>query len=163
MYFRGALRLLVLCLLLTGCCFGPSRAAVTCVIRSTAVKFGKYDVFNVANTDSNGSITYHCNGYLSPPGSGPITIFLNKGTSLTFTPRFMHTGVNHLNYNLYLDAAHTQVCGTTTPACGSTKSDPALALGGTVTDTVYALLPKAQNAVASVTPYTDSLTVTINF
>jgi len=163
MHFRRAIRqpirVLVLCLLWTVCCLGPSRAAVTCVIRSTAVKFGKYDVFNVANTDSNGSITYHCNGYLSPPGSGPITIFLNKGTSLTFTPRFMHNGVNHLNYNLYLDAGLSQIWGDGT---GGTSIYSATAVNAVpVTVTVFGSIPAAQDAHTGA--YTDSVKATINF
>ncbi len=153
---------IVACLLCAFCvvgCLTPSRGAVACVISSTAVKFGNYDVFNVANTDSNGSITYNCIGYLSPPGSGPITIFLSKGTSLTYTPRFMHNGANHLNYNLYLDAGLSLIWGDGT---GGTSIYSATAVNAVpVTVTVFGSIPASQDAQTGA--YTDSVKATINF
>lgn len=158
--YRQTIAALLMCGLCVITCLSASRAAVTCVISSTAVKFGNYDVFNVANTNSNGSITYHCNGYLpSPPGSGPITIFLSKGTSLTYTPRFMHNGANHLNYNLFRDAGLSQIWGDGT---GGTLFYSATAVNDVrVTVTVFGSVTAAQDAHTGA--YTDSVTATINF
>lgn len=148
---------LIVCALCVATCGAPSRAAVTCVISATAVAFGNYDVFNVAHTTSNGSVKYHCTGYLT--GSGPITIFLGKGTSLTFTPRFMHNGANHLNYNLYRDAGLTQIWGDGT---GGTTFYSATAVNGVeVTVTVFGEIPASQDAHTGA--YTDSVKATINF
>lgn len=140
-------------------CLGPSRAAVSCTISATAVAFGNYDVYAATPTNSNGSVTYHCLGYPSPPGSGPVTIFLNKGSSATFTPRFMHNGANHLNYNLYLDAGLTQIWGDGT---GGTTFYSATAINDSrVTVTVFGSIPAAQDA--HVGAYTDTIKATINF
>ncbi|HXN08823.1 MAG TPA: spore coat U domain-containing protein [Candidatus Acidoferrales bacterium] len=155
--YRQAIVRLVLCAFCVLGSLSPSRAAVSCVISSTPVAFGNYDVFNVSNTTSNGSVKYTCNGY--PLGSGAITIFLNKGTSLTYTPRFMHNGANHLNYNLYLDAGFSLIWGDGT---GGTSTYSATAVNGVpVTVTVFGSIPAVQDAHTGA--YTDSVKATINF
>jgi spore coat protein U-like protein len=155
--YRQATISLVVCALCIAGTITMSRAAVSCVISATPVAFGNYNVFNVANTTSNGSVTYHCNGYLT--GSGPITIYLGKGTSATYTPRFMHNGANHLNYNLYLDALLTQVWGDGT---GGTSFYSATAVNDVAkTVTVFGSILAGQDA--HVGAYTDSVKATINF
>ena len=125
---------------------------------TTPVSFGNYDVFSPSDVQTTGSITYTCTS--APTG---VIVEMSAGNSADCTTRYLQSGANRLSYSLYLDAAHSQLWGTTAPQCGVTKSDPALIIGGTVTDTIYALLPKSQNAVATAVPYSDTLTVTINF
>ena len=156
---RQAIVSLLVCALCVAGCLAPSRAAVSCTISATAVRFGNYNVFKGTATNSNGSVTYNCAGFPLPLGSGPVTIFLGKGASPTFTPRFMRSGVNNLNYNLFLDAGLTQIWGNGT---GGTSFYSATAVNGArVTVTVFGSVPAGQDA--RVGAYTDTIRATINF
>lgn len=73
----------------------------------------------------------------------------------------MLAGTNRLNYNLYTNAGHTVVWGTTTPACGTTRTDN-VASNTLQTDTIYGLIPHGQTGSRSGV-YSDSLIVTITF
>jgi len=131
---------------------GQARAQWGCTISTTPVSFGSYDVFNSISTPSTGSVTYWCSW------AWTISIYLGKGIAGTNTPnRQMASGANRLSYNLYLDAAHTQVWGDPSPSSYSTNF--VWYSGATVT--VYGLIPALQDVATG--SYSDSVTATINF
>ena len=72
----------------------------------------------------------------------------------------MQSGANTLTYNLYLNAAETQIWGDGT---GGSVIDNATitALLGTVTVTAYGLMPAAQDV--SPGAYADTITVTVSY
>jgi spore coat protein U-like protein len=137
----------------------PARAALTCTFVSVAdVAFANYDVFNVgSSTKTTGSITFQCN---KVGGAQFMTLDLSAGNSGTYSPRRMRFGANTLNYNLYLDAANTQVWGDGT---GGTSEfgpfDPTDKKNQVVT--IYATISAGQDV--NVGMYTDSITATLNF
>ncbi len=126
----------------------PARAG-NCRISSVASVAFTYDVFSTARQEGRGTITYDC----SPPVSPTLT--LSAGDSGTVAQRFMllqGAGADQLLYNVYLDAACTQLWGTQAlPGVGQHNQ----------TQTFYACLPPLQDVSAG--SYSDTLTVTVNF
>lgn len=130
----------------------PASAQWTsCTISTTPVSFGSYNVFNTVATASTGSVTYWCSF------AWTVSIYLGKGTAGSNSPRQMASGANRLNYNLYLDAAHTRVWGD--PAPNSHTANFVWRSGETVT--VYGLIPALQDVATG--SYSDSVTATVNF
>ncbi len=127
-------------------------AAQTCSVTTTSIAFGIYDVFATVPLASTGSVTVRC---LFSPG---VTVWLDKGVNApTNLPRRLASGGNRLDYNLYIDAAHTAVWGDPNP----NHRDTGLLLWWPVTLTVYGQIPAGQDVPAGT--YTDMVTVTINF
>ena len=82
------------------------------------------------------------------------------GGAGTFDPRRMLNGAEALNYNLYLDAARTQIWGDGTGASQLyVNSNPPNSR--TVTVTIFGRIPAQQDVSAG--SYSDSITATINF
>jgi len=129
-----------------------SASADTCWVSTTPVAFGNYNAVSTTDLATTGSVHYWC------LGPGTITVYLSKGIAGNNNPRQMAFGANRLNYNLYLDASHTQVWGDPTPYCYRTI-DPNL--WADVTVTIYGLIPQGQDVAAG--NYTDNITATINF
>ncbi|MEH1871477.1 Csu type fimbrial protein [Nostoc sp.] len=122
-----------------------------CTINATGVAFGSYDIFSTTKNASTGNITYNC-----ASGTPPFTIDLSKGNAASYNSRELKDGSNSLNYNLYIDAAGSQIWGDGT---SSTNQYSSSNLTGTIT--IYGIIPPQQNA--KVGSYTDSITATINF
>jgi len=126
----------------------PAQAACT-ISAGAAVSFGTYDWTVAAPTDTVGSMTYTC--------TTTALVFLSTGSSGTYTTRTMLSGVDVLNYNLYTDAARTQVWGDFFTG-GTISVAPA---GTPATLNVYGRIPAGQNVPPR--SYTDSITVTFFF
>jgi spore coat protein U-like protein len=129
---------------------GAARAATCTINAGGAVSFGVYDWTTATPTDSVGTITYTCTG-------GNAVIFLSQGSSGTYTQRTMLAGGNSLGYNLYTDAARTQVWGDFFNG-GTVVFAPA---GNNVQLPVYGRIPAGQNVPPG--SYSDSITVTFFF
>ena len=115
-----------------------AQAFLGCTISTTSVSFGTYDVFNAVSLPS-------------------IQVTLSKGLyAPNNNPRQMASGANRLNYNLYLDAAHTQIWGDPNP---NHYDNSGWFLTGSVT--IYGLIPAGQDVAAGI--YSDNITATINF
>jgi spore coat protein U-like protein len=128
----------------------PATARAACTIDATgAVAFGLYDPTSATPADSTGTITYTC--------TSAALVTLSTGGSATFNPRRMSAGANTLNYNLYADAARTQIWGDFT--AGTTIRFAAA--GSSVAMSVYGRVPSLQNVNAG--SYIDTVTVTFFF
>jgi spore coat protein U-like protein len=132
---------------------GRSASAQTCSISTTPVSFGMYDVFSAAPLASTGSLNYQCTWLVHQR-----TVYLSKGFAPTNNPRQMVSGANRLNYNLYLDAARTQIWGDPNPySFGDTGWD----FFPNVTLTIYGSIPAGQDVPTGT--YTDAIVATVNF
>jgi len=72
--------------------------------------------------------------------------------------------VNRLNYNLYFDAAFTQIRGDGTGGSqtgGATLTVSSSSRTASATSTIYGRMPAAQNAVPG--SYADTIVVTITY
>ena len=153
---------------LLACCCGLvpalAAAAVSCSVTATGPAFGVYNPLNAAPTLANGQEVVTC----TLTGNATTTVNLvssfSTGASGSYALRTMLSGANTLNYNLYKDAALTQILGN-----GSGGSQTILAsltltrLNRTRTSTaiLYGRVPASQDVPAG--SYTDTITVTVTY
>lgn len=144
-------------------CGSAAQAVPTCTPSSGGISFGLFVGSQISNI---GTITLTCTG----TGKSNYTLSLSTGSSATYTPRTMKNGTNSLSYNLFKDAAYTQIWGDGTG--GSTaftgtadmKGAPTITINvtlygripaqtapppGTYTDTIIASLRVGKNAVTT--------------
>jgi spore coat protein U-like protein len=127
-----------------------------CTISTVGVTFGSYNVFSPTPLNSIGSVTYRCTWFIF---SGQITVDLSQGSG-TYASRQMHRGTEPLLYNLYLNAAATQIWGNGTG--GSQRYGPTTTPNGrNVTVNIFGRIPPGQDV--TVGNYTDTIVATINF
>jgi spore coat protein U-like protein len=132
---------------------GTARAA--CSLTVGGIAFGVYDVYQVAPTDSTGTITYRCGNT-----DKDIRISISRGSSPTFAPRELRSGSEMLAYNLFLDAAFTQIWGDGTGGTGTyfihnPRNNVDIDL------TVFSRLPPGQDVAPG--GYSDTVVVTLDY
>jgi spore coat protein U-like protein len=135
-----------------------ARAAVTsCTVTATGVAFGIYDPTSPSALASSGTIDVIC---IVANGHNPVTIALSAGFSGSFAARTMSSGLDTLSYNLYLDAAYSQVWGDGT---GGSVTDTQFVTNGqpAFSATVYGLAPASQSPGAG--SFNDIITVTVSY
>jgi spore coat protein U-like protein len=148
-------RALLALVLLGGILHVSEASAQSCTISATSVNFGSYNVFNASNTDSTGTITYRCNA-----AAANITIGLTTGASSSFNPRLMSKGAEVLGYNLYRNAARTNIWGDGTSGTAVYfRANPPN--NSNVNLTVYGRIPPGQDVSAGT--FSDTVTAVINF
>ena len=157
----AALRgLLALSLLLAAPLAG---AAVSCSVNLVGVAFGIYNPLSTTPTTSAGSITVSCTNTNGGSTTVNITATYSTGASGTYASRTMRNGTQVLDYNLYFDAAYTQVRGDGTG--GTTAGQATLTLGrnqtGTASGTIYGRVPAGQDVGPGA--YSDTIVVTVNY
>jgi spore coat protein U-like protein len=144
-----------------------AQAAVDCTVTASGVAFGVYDPSLGTPDDSTGSVVVTC-VYTGPGGvdTANYTVTFSTGTGGSYAPRKLTAGASRLDYNLFLDAARTQVWGNassgTTIITGSLRVGPGNGNGTrTATHVVYGRIPQLQDADTG--NYTDSILVTLTF
>ena len=141
--------------------------AAACSASTTSVNFGAYDVFASGNDDTTGTIVVTCSKDAGDP-NGNITVVydiaLGAGNSGNILARFMSSGSDQLNYNLYTTSARSTVWGdgvTGSSAGGNftlTNGNPSRSRQ----HVVFGRIPPLQDAAVGAL-YTDNVPVTINF
>lgn len=124
-----------------------------CTVTAGNLAFGNYNPMNGSTATTSAAFTVTC--LLSTS----VTITFSTGQSGTYFSRYMKAGgTDHLNYNIYGDAAHTEVIGngrngtfyyvgTVGPGGGSAR--------------YYGLVPASQNVRPG--SYSDTITVTVTY
>ncbi len=142
----------------------PALAAVTCSITATGPAFGIYDPLNGSPTLANGNVTATCT--LVSGGSTTINLVssYSAGNSNSFVSRSMKSGSNVLSYNLYYDAAFTQIRGDGTG--GSQTGGTSMTLTRTsptdsINSTIYGRIPAGQDVAPG--SYSDVITLTVTY
>jgi len=142
----------------------------------TIIEFGYYDPFSPNDLVIQGRLEYQCSQTTGPPprstarrrSSGrtppnryPIEISFSTGLGGDYSPRTMTgTGTDRLEYNLYRDAACTQIWGDGTRGTSTLSGD----LGGaeiTASAIVYGRMPAGQNVTGGA--FFDVIVMTIDF
>jgi spore coat protein U-like protein len=136
--------------LLMAALFAPGAAgAQTCTFTTgpTVINFGAYDPGLGTPDDSTGTFRFNCN-----PNARP-RVSLSTGAG-TFAQRQMVMGADRLNYNLYRDAARTQIWGDgTAPSVFLNRARR------NTTYTIYGRAPAGQWVAAG--NYLDTITITL--
>lgn len=126
--------------------------ALGCTITTTPIGFGSYRSLSVFPLDATADVNINCDASL------PYVIKLDAGGNSggTLNPRKMLLvgGGNVLNYNLYRNAARTEIWGDGT-------NGSFIGTGAGTQLPVYGRLFGAQNVGAGT--YTDNITVTIEW
>jgi spore coat protein U-like protein len=172
--------LMSLVLILAMSCLGLSHRAhaqsVSCANPTVNnVQFGTIDL-TTGTVNVTGSIGWSCTStgilgvLLSPQANIAMCLNLNTGTGGTqANPRLLSNGSSTLQYQLYADAAYTQIWGSTAtsgtpiPLSIAVAIPAGLILSTTVTGQTpfYAKLPGGQTT-APVGTYNSTLAVTVN-
>lgn len=146
---------------------GTALGGADCTITAASANFGTYDPLKTQPDDSTATVTVTCN-YV-PPGNTTVSYTVSasngfNGTSAT--TRKMSSGTARLGYNVYNDAARSQVLGTgtggTVLARGSVSVGPGNGNGTrSVTHTFYGRIPQAQDTTPGA--YNDTLVLTLTY
>lgn len=120
-------------------------------ITPSVLDFG--DITNTTGVTNNatGSVQVTCSDTL------PYRLAVSYGQGGTFNNRYMNNGAVHLNYQLYADAARTQVLGDnlSLPATHITGTGN----GSAQTVTIYGQIPAQSTPVTGT--YTDTVIATV--
>lgn len=128
----------------------------TCSVTTSNVVFPDYDVFAASDTTTAGTVRFQC----TKGQPTPISITLTGGSLLNGSRSLSGTGLaDRLGYNLFRDAAYTQVWGDGTS--GTSVYSVNNRTAAEVSVPIYARIPKNQDV--SVGSYTDTITATLNY
>ncbi len=134
-------------------------AQAACTISASGVAFGVYNSVSPAPADAAGSITLSCTPL---SGLGNYAIALSAGTGGSYAGRAMQSGQSTLPYQLYANAAHSEIWGD--GSGGSTVvvgADNVPERGGTSTYPVYGRIPPRRVVRPGV--YSDLIVMTVTF
>lgn len=128
----------------------------SCELSTSAVAFGSFKPASAGTVDAAGSVDVTCTK------TTPYAVDMNTGNnSVTFAARNMKGGVGNadaLSYNLYADAARTQLWGDSTE---STVNMSGVGTGSEVSIPVFGRL--ARNQFITPDDYVDSVQVTVTY
>ena len=128
-----------------------ARAEADCAISTTPVAFGTYNVFSATPRDANGTVQINC----TPRED--IQVTLSRGSSSVFNPRTLRSGTNIVNYNLFRDAARTQIWGDGTAGTFTVTGNNVR----NTTLTIFGRVPALQDA--TIGNYSDTIVATVIF
>ena len=139
-------------------------AGITCKFTTSAMAFGDYDPSTPGASDGNGSVGVNCT-HDSSGSTTSVTVALSIGTGTygTVAQRKMQKSAGQqLNYNLYRDAARSQIWGTGGSYLTGTIRIANIAKNhsGTGKFTIYGRIPALQNAQDGT--YKDNVSITIS-
>jgi len=125
--------------------------AAACSVASTSLAFGSIDPLQPVPTDSTATVSVHC------PEPTEYSIAITTGSG-SYGGRFMSSGSDQLEYQLFVDASRLSVWGDGTG--GSVTVEGSADANGS-NHTVYGRVPHQQFARPGV--YSDVLLVTVTF
>jgi spore coat protein U domain-containing protein, fimbrial subunit CupE1/2/3/6 len=148
-------------LLLVVCAVFSLRASATavCSVSSTGTAFGSYDTVSATTKDTVGTISVTCSGSVGDAVNYSIALSPGDGA---LASRTMEATSTNLNYNLFIDGAHTVIWGDGTSGT-ATVSDNYTLTAASITRQyfVYGEIP-GQNGPTAAT-YMDTLVITVTY
>lgn len=121
-----------------------------CALSGGTLNFGTYIAGQSADLDVNGSFSY------SNCGPGTLSFELDGGLQSSNGNRFMTSGQEQLQYEIYRNAVRSAVWGQ-----GADDQDIQLFATQNGTVDVYGRIPGGQSVSAGT--YTDTVTITLTF
>jgi spore coat protein U-like protein len=141
-----------------------AHAAVSCRVAATGPAFGTYSPTNTAATVANGTLTATCTLTGGTTTAVTLTSSYSTGSSGTFSSRVMLSGTSRLSYNLYYDAAYTQIRGDGTGGSQTGSATMTLTRAAPTQDvesTIYGRVTAGQDVAPGT--YTDTITITVTY
>lgn len=133
-------------------------ASITsCTVTATNLVFGTYTPLQAAALASTATISISCTGIT---GRNTVTIDLSAGASGSYTTRTLTAGAATLRYNLYQDAANTEIWGNGTGSSTEASATIRKAVPD-ATLTVYGSVAALQDPAPG--SYADTINVTVNY
>ena len=146
-------------------CFVPAaNAVVSCSVTATGPNFGIYNPLSSAPALSNGQVTATCTLVSGGNTTVNLTSSYSIGSGSSYALRTLRSGTNVLNYNLFYDAAFTQIRGNGTGGSQTGGATFNLTRGQrtqSTTSVIYGRIPAGQDVAAGT--YTDTIVVTITY
>ncbi|MEQ1661077.1 MAG: spore coat U domain-containing protein [Thiobacillus sp.] len=143
----------------------PSIAlAASCTLSLSGMTFGAYDVLTPTALDTTSTINVACTRTVSPNERVNYTLTASVGSGASYASRSMAQGVERLNYNLYRNAARSQIWGNGTGGSQTITGTHNLSNGSPTRNrnhTLYGRIPALQNVAAG--NYLDTLAITLIF
>ena len=140
-----------------GAARAPAASITSCTVTATNVAFGTYTPLQTAGLASTGTISISCTGVT---GKNTVTVDLSPGASGSYTSRALISGASKLTYNLFQDAANTEIWGNGTG--GSTEASATIRKAApTATLTIYGTVAAKQDPAPGT--YADTITVSVNY
>ena len=134
-----------------------SQVATRCSVEgSGGLRFGAYNVFDVAPVDAVGTLLIECTGI---EAGMPVVIELGRGGEGGFLGRALRNARHELRYQVYLDAARTVIWGDGTGGTSVMRVRPPD--GRPLSIPLFGRVPPRQNV--SPGDYSDELLVTIEY
>ena len=124
------------------------------------MNFGTYDIYSAVPLATQDTVTINCQQFFF---GGNVSVSFSTGASGSYTTRTMTNGTGSLNYNLYADAAHTQILGDGTNGTQTYQATLSTSFFGPVQGsfTAYGLIPAQQNVPPGT--YNDTVVITLTF
>lgn len=134
----------------------PPAWSQSCTVTTSALEFSTYDLLSALPTDAHGSVNVSC----SSGTMYVIRLDAGSGGTAAFSPRQLTGDVSAdaLNYNIYVDAARTQVFGDGT---SGTVTVVGLGSGATQIHQAYGRIPARQKVGPG--RYGDALAVSVDW
>jgi spore coat protein U-like protein len=143
---------------------GKAQALVDCTLTVVAPAFGTYDPTNASPTTVNGSVRADCTWISGGTQTVNLVASYSKGNSASYASRYMLSGVNQLNYNLYTTTTYTTIRGDGTAGTATGNASLTVSAGSptaSITGVLAGRIPAGQNAVPG--SYADTIVITMTY
>jgi spore coat protein U-like protein len=122
----------------------------------TAVSFGVYSVFGTVDSASSAQFMFNCQPFQY------VNIKLTRGSANQYVPtRWMTSGSNTANYNLFLDSTGNQIWGDANGGSYTYDTYNSLPRAKDFTDNIYGIMPFGQDLAAG--SYQDTIFATLSY
>jgi len=141
-----------------------AHAAVSCTVSATGPAFGIYNPLSGTPTYANGTVTATCTLLSGGTTTVNLVSSYSTGSSGIYSNRTMVSGASLLNYNIYFDAAYSQIRGNGTGGSQTGSASLTLTPGnrtGQAQGTLYGRIPAGQDVPAG--SYLDTIVVTVTY
>lgn len=141
-----------------------SQAAATCTVAATGPAFGTYSPADPNPTVSNGNVTATCTWTSGGSTTVNLVASYSAGNSGSYPNRWMLSGTNRLNYNIYFESGFLTIRGNGTGGTQTGSASLTVSSGNRTaqaTGTIFGRIPAGQDAVPG--NYTDTIVITMTY
>lgn len=155
---RSDVKRAVALLIAIGVIFPSPAYAISCTVGVTGLSFGNYDAVTKTGVTGNTFYVIDCSG----SGTVSYVLTLSPGQFGNALARYLYSGSMRLRYQVYRDAARTQILGDGTGGTYTISGSGTLSSNSYSTfGSLYGTIPAGQAAVPG--SYADTLTVQISY